>query len=159
MSVPTDAFETFIELSVLLTGFERVDLYATGVAREYFEEVLRNAGEPAANELWLATRRLLAHQTSPAELETALRQEIFSSQKFGPVVQSVIQMWYTANWIALPKSWHVEYGGRMDDTSHVVSALAYPQGLVWQAIGAHPMGGKQQGFGAWSLPPEGGRHE
>ena len=154
-----EPFDTFMALSVLLTGFERVDLYATGVEREYFAEVVRNAGDAVAHELWLTAQRGLAHQEHPARLEVALREELLSHPKFGPVVRSVIQMWYTANWTALPKRWHEEYGGPSDDADHVVSARAYPQGLVWQAINAHPMGGKQQGFGAWSLPPEGARHE
>lgn len=159
MSGLAEPFDLFMALSVLLTGFERVELDATGVEREYFDEVLRNAGEPVAKELWLATQRVLEHEQSPARLEIAVREELLSSPKLGPVARNVIQMWYTANWTALPKSWHAEYGGPRDDADHVVSARAYPQGLMWKAINAHPMGGKQQGFGAWSLPPEGSRHE
>ena len=153
-----EPFDTFMALSVMLTGFERVDLSATGVERQYFDEVVRNAGEPVARELWAATDRVL-ERYEPAMRDTALREEILSSPKLGPVARSLIQMWYTANWTALPKAWHAEYGGLSTDADHVVSASAYPQGLVWQAINAHPMGAKQQGYGAWSLPPEGSRHE
>jgi hypothetical protein len=36
----------------------------------------------------------------------------------------------------------------------VVSGAAYLAGLEWVAIGSHPPGGLQQGFGAWSLAPQ-----
>ena len=29
----------------------------------------------------------------------------------------------------------------------------YAQGLVWNAIGAHPQGAKMPGYGSWALPP------
>lgn len=41
------------------------------------------------------------------------------------------------------------------NTTRVISGEAYLQGLAWPAMGTHPMGGKQQGYGAWADPPPG----
>jgi hypothetical protein len=60
-----------------------------------------------------------------------------------PADAAVIELWYLGVW-----------RGLMGTDNRVVSPRAYREGLVWTAIGAHPMGAKQQGYGAWALPPE-----
>lgn len=56
---------------------------------------------------------------------------------------AVIELWYLGIW-----------RGTMGTEGVVVSPRAYREGLVWRAMGAHPMGAKQPGFGSWALPPE-----
>jgi hypothetical protein len=59
-----------------------------------------------------------------------------------PLDAAVVELWYLGLW-----------RGLMGTENRVVSARAYREGLVWDAIGAHPMGAKQQGFAAWAAPP------
>ncbi len=130
--------EMFVDLSAALTGFARVDLLGTGVAAEYWNAAIEHAGAESMEQLLAAWQ---AVENSPESLETALRTEILSDSNLGPIARNIIKMWYLGQWDI--------------DAEHskVVSAEAYKQGLVWDAIGAHPQAAKQPGFGTWSLPP------
>ena len=128
--------ESFLQLSAALTGFSRVDLQGTGVVDEYWATVIDKAGQQTADDL-LAAWQIV--QDADETIDTGLRNEILSNSVLGPVAHNIIIMWYTGQW----------------GSDNIVSAQAYQQGLVWDAIGAHTQGAKQQGFGTWSLPPKG----
>ena len=82
-------------------------------------------------------------------------QALLDDPKIGPVIKNIITLWYLGQWNQMPAQWRNDYGASALDRDHIISAQSYRQGLVWTAMGAHPMGTKQQGFGAWSLaPPE-----
>ena len=61
----------------------------------------------------------------------------------GPLAKALIRLWYLGLWTGA------------DRAERVASPRAYREALVWDAIGAHPMGAKQQGFGAWATRPPG----
>jgi hypothetical protein len=90
-----------------------------------------------------------------AQREAALHDLIVGDAKLGPVARNLTLMWYSGTWTALPGPWRAAYGVSPADISHVVSGDAYQAGLQWLAAGAHPVGARQQGFGAWSMPPAG----
>lgn len=137
MAAPGD-FDDFMGLSVALTGFNRVELEGTGVGDQYFGKAVAEAGASTMDEL-LAAWRKAARSGSPDE---GVRRLILSSPSLGPLARNVIKMWYLGVW--------------EDGSNEIpVSAEAYTQGLVWDAIGAHTQGAKQQGFGAWALEPRG----
>jgi hypothetical protein len=69
------------------------------------------------------------------------------------MARNIIKMWYTGNWAQLPQAWRNQHGAGARDVDHVISSQAYQEGLVWRAIGTHPQGAKQPGFGTWALPP------
>jgi hypothetical protein len=48
---------------------------------------------------------------------------------------------------------------RIARINFVVSSEAYLSGLQWVVAGAHPAGRRQQGYGVWSLAPEGTARE
>lgn len=54
-----------------------------------------------------------------------------------PAAQSLILLWYCGIW-----------------EGRVVSGEAYLAGLQWVAAGAHPVGARAQGYGAWAVPPD-----
>jgi hypothetical protein len=64
-------------------------------------------------------------------------EAVLADEVLGPVARDVTVMWYCGSW-----------------QGEVVSPDAYVAGLQWVAAGAHPIGARQQGFGAWALPPE-----
>ena len=132
----TNENEQFLALSVALTGYSRVDLQGTGLVDEYWRELVSSAGKETSGQLLDAWEQA---QGATDDLDSALRRAILSDSKLGPVARNVIKMWYLGQWA----------------DERVVSGEAYQQGLVWDAIGAHPMAAKQQGFGVWSLPPRG----
>ena len=129
--------EESIELSAALTGFSRIDLQGTGVAELYWNTLVEKAGEQTSNDLLEAWQSI---SKRPSEtLETNIRDVILGDPDLGPAARNLIKMWYLGQWA--------------DEC--IVSGEAYQQGLVWDAIDAHPQGAKQQGFGTWSLPPKG----
>jgi hypothetical protein len=125
----------FIALSVQLTGFSRVSLLGTGMADEYLQ-VLGSA-LPAG-----VLDDLLAAWSPDAGSVAAILRD----PKLGPVARNLTILWYCGTWAPLP-------GAAPTAPSGVVSAQAYQQGLQWVAAGAHPMGARQQGYGAWAEPP------
>lgn len=140
----------FLEMSALLTGFDRVQLLGTGMAESYFHAI--DAVLPAGllDELLETCGRLPAG----ADRETAVGSEILGDPKLGPVARNVILMWYCGTWTALPDAWRSAYGASPLDTDRVLSAEAYQAGLQWTAAGAHPAAARQQGYGAWAAAPE-----
>ena len=72
------------------------------------------------------------------------------------LARSIVLLWYLGSWYepgdlkaaaASPESVHAPIKQK------VLSAKAYTQGLVWQIVGAHPMGYSNLQFGYWSRYP------
>ena len=153
---PIHPLEQFLNLSVVLTGFNKVELQAAGVGREYLNLLIEMAGDTLCFELWAETQAIYAqHAGHAARLEREVNQRILKSAKYAPLARNIILLWYNAIWYQLPPDWTTPHGANALDQDHVVSANAYPEALIWRAIGAHPPAAKPQGFGAWALPPEG----
>jgi hypothetical protein len=154
MSSKDESRESFLALSAALTGFNRVELLGTGQAEHYFAEVVAILGEEICGELWSVTVGIFRQKhDSEQELEKAIRREILADPKLGPVAKNITMMWYLARWYKMPTDWRGKYVRSPKDFNHVTSAAAYPESLVWRAIGAHPPAAKPTGFGIWSLPP------
>lgn len=142
---------TFYALSRELTGFDELALRGTGRGEEYAAELDRIL--PPGSRLALLEAYRQALEAYPDDPELGIQVEILSDPKLGPVARNLIFMWYTGSWQQMPDGWRAAYGKSPADTPHMVSAEAYRQGLVWEAIGAHPAGAKQQGYGSWAFPP------
>jgi len=148
--------DPFVALSAILTGFDRVELWGTGLVETYADVVTGTVGQDISDKLWAATTQIIARDgADESRLETAVRREILASPMFGPIARNIIQLWYVSTWNQLPKSWRNLYGNNPNDTTRIISAEAYAQGLVWDVIGAHPPAAKQPGFDSWSHPPTG----
>lgn len=140
--------DRFLRLSSVLTGFGRIDLLGTGMAAAYLRELDATLPPGVSDELLAAV--------APAESDPdAAAARVLTDRKLGAVARNVILLWYCGTWTALPDDWRAAYGASPRDARRVVSGPAYLAGLQWVAAGGHPAGGLQQGFGAWSLPPEG----
>jgi hypothetical protein len=136
--------ELFLGVSARLTGFGRVALLGTGMTAEYLRAMDAVLPAGALDEL-LNDERLQSDARVP---------ELLDDAKLGPVARNLIVLWYCGTWTALPDDWRAAYGASPLDTDHVESAAAYQAGLQWVVAGAHPAGARQQGFGAWAVPPE-----
>ena len=132
--------DDFLALSAELTGFTRVELLGTGMADTYLrtlDEVL----PPGMLE------ELLARDGRSVE-------DLLADPALGPVARNLILLWYCGTWSPLPDEWRAAHGASELDVRRVVTPDAYVAGLQWVAAGAHPVGARQQGFGAWAMPPE-----
>lgn len=149
----------FLALSVILTGFESVELLGTGLVETYANVIISTVGQTISDQLWATTTQIIArYGDREAQLETAIRHEILASSMLGPIARNIIQLWYVGTWNELPQSWRNLYGNNPNDTTRIISSEAYAQGLVWDVIGAHPPAAKQPGFDSWSQLPTSDKH-
>lgn len=140
----------FLDLSVTLTGYDAVDLQGTGMIDTYWNTLGESVGDAIRSRLIEAWRRA---EVSAGPLEAAVQREIMDDATLGPVARNLITLWYLGQWDAMPVDWWADHGGSGDNETRIPSSEAYVEGLVWDAIGAHPQGAKQQGFGTWHFPP------
>jgi len=154
MSIDKTNLQDFLNLSVELTAFSEVELRGTGYSEKYYQTILDVIGETIFKELLNAYRNLseAAGKDWPKK-EQLLRQDLLSSRKLGPITRNIIKIWYVATWYPLPPYWRDEFGSRPNDGTFVVDAWAYPEGLLWPAVGAHPPGAKPFGYGSWTEKP------
>lgn len=147
----------FLNLSTVLTGFQPVDLQGTGLVQAYCHKVSTIIGQEITNELLTLADSILKQpggdEPSLEKIEQAIRQDILASPKLGPVARNIIKLWYLGTWYPMSADWRKQYGVSSEDREHIISAAAYEESLVWRAMGSHPPGAKQPGFGTWSLPP------
>lgn len=150
---PSNALDVFLDLSVVLTGFDLTDLLATGMGQRYFDELLRNAGPEAPGELLqIFTEVAREHPRRDWRFLDAVAARIMGP--FGPLAQNIIALWYLGRWNQLPGAWRTKYGAFASDQDHIVSPEAYVEGLLWKAIDSHPRSAKAPGFGTWAFPPK-----
>lgn len=153
MEKTTAGLDAFLAISVPLTGYTRVALLATGMAQLYLDAVQRVIGAAMTEEYLTLTASILKDSggKEPA-LDRAIRQQLLASLKYGPVTRNIIQLWYWGSWLQLPPAWMAKYGeGIKGNETHFVTPEAYQQGLIWKAMGSHPQGSAQPGFGSWSI--------
>jgi hypothetical protein len=71
------------------------------------------------------------------------------------LARSIVLLWYLGSWYDPGdlKDNSAPPGGGAFIPSQVISPKAYTQGLIWQIVGAHPMGYSNLQFGYWSRNP------
>lgn len=155
METKLNELDDFIAISVPLTGYSKVELQTTGLCAEYLKALNDILGATLLKE-WLSVATTLLKDTggkAPA-VDKAIRQQLLASLKYGPITRNVIQLWYWGSWLPLPKDWVAAYGkGIKHNDNYFISPAAYKEGLVWKAMGGHPQGAKQPGFGSWEVAP------
>ena len=146
----------FLDLSVALTGFSKFNLQGTGQVTAYYSTVEKIIGKELFEEL-LHIFHSLEEQAQADNDESivtkGLRSDILGSEKLGAIARNIIKLWYVATWYQLPQSWRETFGVKESDRTFVVSPQAYPEGLLWSAIGVNPPAAKAPGYGTWSNPP------
>jgi len=140
--------EQFLNLSRVLTGFEKVELLGTGMAQQYYLEIKRVYKETVIRLLFEAKAIFEVYGEHSPEFESQIRQRIIQDIEFAQIAKNIIQMWYLASYTNYNDPAPLVY-----KESHVVSPEAYQNGLIWEAANSHPPGAKYPGFGSWSLEP------
>jgi hypothetical protein len=88
--------------------------------------------------------------TPPPQLQAAVQAKIIENANISRLAQNIIYLWYFGIWYDLTKNPNSFATPNID---HVVSPLAYTNGLVWGEMGAHPMGFSVGEFGYWANVP------
>ena len=154
MHTDDDRFDTFLSLSILITGFDAYRLRGTGQAEVYWSTLNDIVGPRVAQELLTAYSEIAGDSGGDeTTLERAFRLRILSDAKLGPLARNLIKLWYVGVWYELPREWRDAFGENEKDRTFVVSADSYVEGLMWPAIGANPSGAKPLGYAMWATPP------
>ena len=142
-------FDTFVGLSVILTGYPKdqlaPDFDPIGLASEYFNWMMTHADKAAFLQT-LQTYQAIAAQFPPPEQPAVVQQKILSDPTMGPIARRMIRLWYLSTWYTTePPDPNLD--------GQVVSMNAYTMGLAWDAAQAHPMGYSELHFGYWAVAP------
>ena len=144
--------EYFLDFSVALTGFSKFNLLGTGQAELYYSTIEQNIGNELLQELLQTFHNLDLKAKSANDqsiLDKGISFDILDSKKFGAIACNIIKLWYVATWYPIPQT-------GQDSNSQkpfIVSPQAYPEGLLWSAIGVNPPAAKAPGYGTWSEKP------
>ena len=147
--------DSFLAFSAEVTAFTIVELQGTGQAKAYRDTVIDVVGAEVFDELLDAYDMAIAG--APETRTERLRTHIFGDEKLGPIARNIIKLWYVGIWYQLPRAWTEAFGARPKDSTFVALAdgyPAYPDGLLWVAIGANPPGAKGPGYASWAEPPQ-----
>jgi hypothetical protein len=152
-----DLSRRFIEFSAEVTAFSAFDLHGTGHAEIYRSVVTRVLGEKLLTDLLDAYDRAVGESAgAPSGREDrarALAALVFSDDKLGDIARNIIKLWYAGTWYELPGDWTDAYGALPNDGTFPASPQAYPEALLWRAVGSNPPGAKAPGYGSWAFPP------
>lgn len=135
-----DYFDEFFSLSVLLTGFSKTELEATGMASTYFKTLVDRT-EPSILLPFFENVVAVMKIREGAAQDDAISSQLLPDAAYNGVAGRIILMWYEGLWTTrvFPPQ--------------VISTQAYVQGLMWPAAKTHPSGARQAGFGSWQHEP------
>jgi hypothetical protein len=139
--------EQFVNLSRVLTGYDRVELLGTGMAESYYRAITGVYKEAVLRLLFEAQAIFEGYGEQHADFENQIRTRILQGIEFAPVAKNIMQLWYLGS---------ITNFNDPDPSTNtwVISPEAYVNSLVWVAAGSHPAGAKYPGFGSWSLKPQ-----
>jgi hypothetical protein len=148
--------DEFVALSSALTGYPASTLLPARdtqkvAAALYAELSLPSNNIPAAQLDQLTQVWNSISATPPPQLEAAVNTNIIQNLAITRLAQNIIYLWYFGIWYDLTKNPNSFLPLKNND--HVVSPLAYTNGLVWGEMGAHPMGFSVGEFGYWANVP------
>lgn len=128
----------FERLSATLTGFSLADVQGTSLGSTYLEIIVGHHDPARLTSLLKAYDQLNINPNIEALSDEQFLElsQLNQEREFRSLINDIISLWYNGSWKGIP-----------------VSSKAYVEGFVWRAIGAHPMGAKQPGFGTWAFPP------
>ncbi len=128
--------ESFLTISVYLTGYSQVDLLGTGMLDTYYNTFVENLEIENVTTYFKEVDQILDNSgNSEEKINEGITKVLFGSALVS-LTTNLITMWYTGNW-----------------GQDVISPESYTQGLIWNAAQAHPPGAKQPGYGSWADEP------
>jgi hypothetical protein len=137
MASTNNQSEVFLEISVYLTGFSKLELLGTGMLETYFN-VMMNQNSIATAEGFLAESAgiLKRNDGNTEKINADILSKLMPDSLFNGLAKNIITMWYMGNW------------------DNVINPQTYVQGLIWSTASTHPPGAKQPGYGSWHAAPK-----
>lgn len=127
---------SFLRMSAVLTGEDNLP---PSLADEYLAFLQSQPEGAQIDELLLKFEGL---EQSGLSRSARVQSEIVESEAFGPLVQRILILWFTAAFTS------------STGTTIVVGAEPYFQALLWPTVRAHAPGLSGGYFGYWAYPPE-----
>ena len=121
--------QKFIELSIKLTGFNKIELESTGQVQAYFN--LFNSKYPLVKSINFQDEEPMNFRE---QIQNAYGLPDLITAK--SLQDAIIILWYSGVW----------------DNSYA-NEFAYAEGLMWKTFHAHPPAHKQPGHASWSIKP------
>lgn len=144
--VTEQGFYTFLELSVVLTGFSENELLATGMHETYYYTIMKEPDPDNVRTFFNDARAVLdKYGSDEEELFQAVNSKFMPETAYLGLARRIVLLWYTGIWTSVQVV--------TQRTSQMVSPEAFVQGLIWAAAQTHPAGAKQPGYGSWENPP------
>src|ERR1700722_7453725 len=148
--------DEFVSLSSALTGYPASTLLPARdtqkVAAALYAELSlasNNIPQTQLDELTQVWNSISG--TPPPQLEAAVQANIIDNLAITRLAQNIIYLWYFGIWYDLTKNPNSFLP--LTNNDHVVSPLAYTNGLVWGEMGAHPMSFSVGEYGYWANVP------
>ena len=142
-------YTDFLEISAWLTGFEVVELEATGMAETYFKVIEHETPADTLHLFFTEARNILKTGLGDVEKTDALiASRLFPVSNYGGLAQNMVFMWYSGQWQPAVNAPDANLAQVRN-----ISQNAYVEGLMWVAAETHPPGAKQPGFGSWAQIP------
>jgi hypothetical protein len=130
--------DIFLEISVYLTGFSKIELLATGMLQTYFN-VMSNMNSIPTVEAFLSESADILKKNSgnDQKINAEILARLMPDSLYNGLAKNIITMWYMGNW-----------------GNNVINPQTYVQGLIWSTASTHPPGAKQPGYGSWHTAPK-----
>lgn len=145
----TDSLSTFVDLSVLLTGFAKSviqpNLDPVDLAGTYFQYVEDHVG-PTFQQLLDLYSQLVAQGLDDQQIGEQILGA--SDPDIGLTAQAINKLWYLGSWYQ-----PFDYKSYTAGSQWVVSSQAYVGGLAWKVMQSHAMGSSTLTFGYWNTDP------
>lgn len=127
--------DDFLQVSIRITGFGRLELLSTGMLPVYHEAFVKQVDYEKLKFFWTKIKAILK-LADDNDIDKEIARLIDSSSKIREVVNAIIIVWYL---------------GTVEGS--LVSAEAYTESLIYAVAHTHPGGSRQPGYGSWAEPP------
>lgn len=143
----SEYFDIFMSISSSLTSFSIYDLYATGLANEYLNYIIKAEKNSKIKTFLQKCKKVFVQKRSKKwkpirrnipnkYVNEIIRFKLFRKKSLKLIADKIIKLWYQGTW-----------------EGKYIHENSYKEGLIWKAIHSHPPGHKQPGFGSWSIKP------
>jgi hypothetical protein len=144
VEVTEKAYQTFLDISVHLTGFGKNELLATGMHETYYYTIMKEPDQDNVRAFFKEAQKIMdTHGDNEVELNKQIAEHLIPTIKYVELAKRIILVWYTGIWTTI--TLHAE--------PVMISSESYAEGLIWKVAETHPAGAKQPGFGSWEEPP------
>ena len=135
--------DDFIEISVELTGFSKIELLATGMLGDYYGLVVDNTDPVDLKAFFNEVKTILdVGRYDPDAANKLIGENLIPDSHYGGLAKKIILMWYSG---LKP----------MAGDPQIASDAAYIHSFMWKAAKTHPAGAMQPGYGSWEEKPIG----